>query len=138
MIVYDLRCAAAHVFEAWFDGAAAYDDQRARGLVECPLCGDGSIEKAVSAPRIGRGDSGPTPAQVKTMLTEMAGIQARVEASCDYVGDAFPAEARAMHHGETEQRGIYGEATAAQAIALRDEGIAVAALPFRPRARADA
>ena len=159
MIVFDLRCAQAHVFEAWFGSSADYEAQRERGLVACPLCGDTTVEKAVMAPAVApkgnqrRAPASPEPAPaaappsplaahppevVKAMLAALAEVQAKVEANCDYVGDRFADEARAIHHGETESRGIYGEATPEQAAALRDEGIDVAPLPFRPKRNADA
>lgn len=161
MIVFDLKCAHDHVFEAWFGSSADYEAQAARGLVACPLCGDTGVAKAVMAPAVApKGNQtrrpappepadapappapGPiaanAPAEVKAMLAALAEVQAKVEASCDYVGDRFADEARAIHLGEAEHRGIYGEATPEQAAALRDEGIEVAALPFRPKRAANA
>lgn len=162
MIVFDLRCAHAHVFEAWFGSTADYEAQATRGLVACPLCGDKDVTKAAMAPAVpAKGNqtrravpAEPEPAAVpaapaqplaahppeavKAMLAALAEVQAKVEASCDYVGDRFADEARAIHHGEADNRGIYGEATPEQAAALKDEGIEVAALPFRPKRIADA
>jgi GTP cyclohydrolase I len=37
-------------FEAWFGSSADYEEQRARGLVACPLCGSGEVAKAPMAP----------------------------------------------------------------------------------------
>ncbi len=148
MIVFDLRCAHAHVFEAWFGSTADYESQQARGLVSCPLCGDTDIAKAVMAPAVGakgnqRADkpqpvAAHPPEAVKAMLAAIAEVQAKVEANCDYVGDRFADEARAIHHGDAAERGIYGEATIEQAAALKDEGIEVAALPFKPKRATDA
>ena len=154
MIVFDLRCAQAHVFEAWFGSSADYEAQAARGFVTCPICGDASIEKAVMAPAVAPKSNqtrAPAPAEpvaapvaahppeaIKAVLAVLAEVQAKVEANCDYVGDRFADEARAIHLGEAEARGIYGEATPEQAEALRDEGIEVAPLPFRPKRAADA
>jgi hypothetical protein len=54
MIVFDLQCGRrGHVFEAWFGSTDDYQEQRERGLVECPLCGDPEVAKAVMAPRVG-------------------------------------------------------------------------------------
>lgn len=147
MIVFDLRCANAHVFEAWFGSSEDFEQQRDRGLVTCPLCGDAEVGKAVMAPAVAakgnqREEKQPVaahpPEAVKAMLAAIAEVQAKVEANCDYVGDRFADEARAIHHGEAEERGIYGEATLEQAAALKDEGIDVAALPFKPKRAADA
>lgn len=75
--------------------------------------------------------AGPMPAQVLAMLQR---LRAEVEKSCDYVGKDFAEEARKIHNGEAEARGIYGEATDAEAEALADEGIEVARLPWVPPA----
>ena len=53
MIVFDLRCGEGHVFEAWFGTGADFDDQSARGLVSCPVCGASDVVKAVMAPAVG-------------------------------------------------------------------------------------
>lgn len=52
MIAFDLRCGLDHVFEAWFRSSADYDDQLARGLIPCPMCGGVVIGKAVMAPNV--------------------------------------------------------------------------------------
>jgi hypothetical protein len=75
--------------------------------------------------------AGPMPAQVVALLQRM---RAEVEKNCDYVGKDFAEEARKIHMGETEERGIYGEATQAEAEALAEEGIDIARLPWVPRA----
>lgn len=146
MIVFDLRCPNAHVFEAWFGSSDDYESQRERKLVSCPICSDTDVGKAVMAPAVApKGNQRPSqpvaahsPEEIKAALAALAAVQAKVEESCDYVGDRFADEARAIHLGETEARGIYGEATPAEATALREEGIEVAPLPFRPKRVADA
>lgn len=128
MIVFDLRCdPAGHVFEAWFGSSDDYESQRARGLVDCPICGSGAVEKAVMAPRIsGGGDT----ADVKALMAALATAQREMLAASEYVGPRFSEEARAIHLGEAEARSIHGQATRAEADALRAEGIGVAPLPF--------
>lgn len=146
MIVFDLVCGdGGHVFEAWFGSSGDFEDQQARGLVSCPLCGSGEVEKAPMSPRLGqRGNQlsephGPAamtnrPAGgMKAMLQAMAQAQAQALASSDYVGPRFAEEARAIHLGEVEKRSIHGQATAAEARALIDEGVEVAPLPFPVR-----
>lgn len=53
MISFDLKCRADHVFEIWFRSSADYQDQSARGLIACPVCGDNQTTKAVMAPFVG-------------------------------------------------------------------------------------
>jgi hypothetical protein len=134
MILFKLRCAGEHEFEAWFRDGAAYERQAARGLIACPDCGDTSVEKAPMAPRLAR--SGPTkeapppsPDQLRRMLQQ---LRRHIESNCDYVGKRFADEARRIHRGEVEARGIYGEATDEESRALADEGIEVARIPWVP------
>ncbi len=135
MIVFDLACANAHVFEAWFASSAAYEDQVQRRLVACPLCGDTGIAKAVMAPALAaKGNKGSGAGDRAALLA----LQRQMEAQSDYVGDDFARRARAMHDGDTPVRSIHGEATLADAAALHADGIAVLPLPFRPLATSDA
>ncbi len=151
MIVFDIKCAAGHVFEAWFGSSEDWESQRERKLVSCPICGDDRVEKALMAPAVGaknnqRRDaraiamsSGEDPARMKEMLGALAKAQAELVKNADYVGDRFAEEARAMHLGDLDHRQIYGEATAAEARALIDEGVPVAPLPLPiSRRRSDA
>jgi hypothetical protein len=134
MIIFDLRCEAqGHVFEAWFGSSEEFDVQRARGLVTCPICGAGEVEKAPMAPRVGAkgNQSGDlSPETVKAALAGMAEAQKRFLETSEHVGDRFPDEARAIHLGEAEARSIHGRATPGDAESLREEGIPVAPLPF--------
>jgi hypothetical protein len=131
MILFKLRCAAEHEFEAWFRDGAAYERQAARGEIACPECGNGAIEKAPMAPRVARQDrtqpAPPSPAQLRHMLQA---VRRHVESSCENVGDRFAEEARAIHRGDAEARGIYGDATQEEAQALADDGIEVARIPW--------
>lgn len=140
MIVFDLKCLEGHIFEAWFGSSEAYEDQRRRRLIECPICGAEEIDKAVMAPRVGAkgnqaAQSGTEmvssdPGAVKTMLAQMADAQRRMLESSDFVGDRFADEARAIHLGEADNRSIHGRATREETESLREDGIKVAPLPF--------
>lgn len=136
MIVFDLRCgAAAHVFEGWFGSGEDYESQRSRGLVICPMCGDGRVEKAVMAPRIGaKGNQSPPapadPEAMKALLAAMATAQKQMLEKSSYVGDRFADEARAIHLGDAAARAIHGKATRAETESLIEDGIQVSPLPF--------
>lgn len=137
MIRYALTCDAAHPFEAWFGGSADYDDQAARGLIECPLCGSREVRKQIMAPAVaGTKRTAPAPeiaAKVQTMMMEAAReVRAHVEAKFDYVGDSFAKEARAIHEGRSEHRDIYGEATPAEVQKLKEDGVPCSPLPPAP------
>ena len=136
MIVFDLKCeGGGHVFEGWFGSSEDYEDQKARGLVSCPLGGDARVIKAVMAPRVGAkgnqsADLPANPEAMKKMLAAMAAAQKQMLEKSSYVGDRFADEARAIHLGEAAARSIHGKATRAETESLLDDGIEVAPLPF--------
>ena len=112
--------------------------QLARKLVECPECGDRKVSKALMAPRISAKGDKKVPAQnmavlAKTMRDQLTEVRKQVEANCDYVGDKFAEEARKIHYGESDARGIFGEASEEQHKELSEEGIEVARIPWLPR-----
>ncbi len=139
MKVLNLRCALDHRFEGWFASGDEFESQSGRGLVECPLCGDKDIERLPSAPRLNvlalREPSSPAPAppdpgtQLQTLW--MRAVR-HMMANTEDVGERFPEEARRIHYGEVEERGIRGRASREDADALREEGIEVMAMPVPP------
>ncbi|MFN3932379.1 MAG: DUF1178 family protein [Brevundimonas sp.] len=136
MIRYALQCDDGHGFEAWFGASADYDDQAARGLVECPVCGSHAVSKQIMAPAVAgtrKADAAPDLARMQTMVMQAAReVRSHVERNFDYVGDAFAREARDIHEGRSEKREIYGEATPAEVRKLKDDGVPCAALPPLP------
>ena len=139
MIRYALACAHGHGFEAWFGSSADYDDQAARGMVECPVCSTHQVAKQVMAPAVagtkarGAVMAPEAQAQARSMFMEAMGkVRQHVEQTFDYVGDTFAHEARAIHEGRSEDRGIYGEATPKEVKGLAEDGVRVAPLPPRP------
>jgi hypothetical protein len=136
MIRYALRCNGGHGFEAWFGTSSDYDDQAARGLVECPVCGSHGVGKQIMAPAVTgtrKSVGGPDPAKMQGMMMQMAReVRSHVEQNFDYVGDAFAREARDIHEGRSEKREIYGEATPAEVRKLKDDGVPCAPLPPAP------
>jgi hypothetical protein len=144
MILYSLQCRSGHGFEAWFRTGADFDAQAKRGQLECPHCGTREVQKAVMAPAVAKGAgerqavAAPGPSGGSAEFEALAAkLRAHVEANFDYVGEKFSEEARRIHYGEREERGIYGEASGAEAKALAEEGIRIAPLPGakKPRTR---
>ena len=137
MIVYDLKCSDGHQFEAWFRDSAAYEAQVKADDVTCPICGSEKVQKALMAPNLARGEPRDTAPQVDDRAVQvrqaLGELRGRIEANCDYVGPRFPEEARRIHYGEADQRGIYGESTAEEADALKEEGVKVHRLPWASR-----
>ena len=136
MIRYALVCDHQHEFEAWFGASADYDDQRARGLVECPICASREVAKQIMAPAVSgtkRTDRAPDAARMQSMMMQAArAVRSHVEQNFDYVGDSFAREARDIHEGRSEKREIYGEATPAEVKKLKDDGVPCAPLPPAP------
>jgi len=136
VIKYALACAAGHPFEGWFGSSADYDDQSARGLVECPVCGSHQVAKQIMAPSV-LGARDPDPAQHRQFAEAMNRLRSHVETTFDDVGEDFAAEARAIHEGKAEERGIYGQATGQDVVELIKDGVPVAPLPPKPRAKGE-
>lgn len=159
MKVLDLQCRRGHVFEGWFASEDDFQGQRARGLVQCPMCADDHIEKRLSAPRLNLGarepsapaavaantqggpmvpathasvDAGMLPPALQAAWLDLA---RKIVANTEDVGLRFAQEARRMHHGEVEERAIRGQATPDEAVQLIEEGIAVMPLPLPAAAK---
>jgi hypothetical protein len=141
MKVLDLRCANGHGFEGWFGSEDDFLDQNGRGLVECPLCADHVITRLPSAPRLnlsGAREPAPAPAPAKAepaaadlQAMWMQAVRHAIE-NTDDVGERFAEEARRIHYGETDARGIRGVASPQERQALHEEGIEVLSLPIPP------
>lgn len=149
MIRYRLRCNAEHEFEAWFQNSSAYEKQAESGLLACPDCGSPEVSRALMAPALQgtRRDAVPAPAEppaAETMSAEekqvatnalalkqqLLTLRRKIEQNFDNVGSRFAEEARKIHNGETDPRGIYGDTTPEEREALADEGIEVGSIPW--------
>jgi hypothetical protein len=163
MIVFQLTCSDAHEFEAWFRSSDSFEQQRAAGDVECPYCGDVHVMKAPMAPNVvtsrqksvvreqaeaqiidqpkNQPSDQPSDQAAEVRAREVAEqilravgkLRDQIEETTDDVGDKFVDEARRIHYGETEERGIRGVATEQEATELDEEGIDVFRLPTGPR-----
>jgi hypothetical protein len=133
MIRYALICDREHEFEGWFGASADFDDQRERGLLDCPVCASKAVRKAIMAPAIAgtkRSVQDDGAAKRQAMMMEAMGqVRRHVEENFDDVGDTFAREARAIHEGKAEERGIYGQASAKEVRELVADGVPVAPLP---------
>lgn len=152
MKVLNLQCRHGHGFEGWFASNDDFQRQLAADLVQCPLCSDPQVTRLPSAPRLnlsgarapamppggGPPASSPAaPAAASVPDEARSELQARwlqavahVLKTTEDVGERFAEEARRIHYGETEHRGIRGQASADERAALADEGIEVMPLPL--------
>ena len=150
MIRYALTCDKRHGFESWFKSSKAYEDQVARGLLVCPVCGSAKVEKAMMAPTVARREPRAAPrapaAEDKSpvalisehereLRSKLKELRDHLIKNADYVGPQFAEEARKMHYGEIEHRSIYGEASPEEATSLLDDGIEFHPLPYLPNER---
>ncbi len=140
MIRFSLTCEAGHEFEGWFRNNDDFDRQARRGLVDCPSCGSRKVGKALMAPavstardrdkvRLAMGE------EQKKALAQMKAMADKIRENADYVGDKFAEEARKIHFGETDPRGIYGEATLEEAKGLAEDGVSFMPIPVFPEDR---
>jgi hypothetical protein len=159
MILYRLRCSKGHEFESWFKDSKTYERQEKKSLIGCAVCGDAKVTRALMAPRLGtKGNKktavanaapatapapAPSPEQQKMaalakhmpkeLREALLKVRAEVEKNCEHVGPKFAEEARKIHYGESDKRGIYGETSDEEAEALAEEGIEFGRLPWIPR-----
>ncbi|MBL6614689.1 MAG: DUF1178 family protein [Reyranella sp.] len=158
MILYRLRCAKGHEFESWFKDSKTYERQEKKSLIGCAVCGASKVERAPMAPRLGKSGkkvevetpvaapaapTTPSPEQQqmaalarhmpKELREALLKVRAEVEKNCEHVGTKFAEEARKIHYGESDKRGIYGETSEEEAAALAEEGIEFGRLPWIPR-----
>jgi hypothetical protein len=137
MKVLNLQCSSGHGFEGWFASEDDFQGQAARGLVECPLCGDPAVQKLPSAPRLNLSGAKEAAPKQDVVAAPDAALQAawmkmvrHVMASTEDVGERFAEEARRIHYGEVDERAIRGQASREETEALIEEGIGVMPLPI--------
>lgn len=134
--VYNLACCQGHVFEGWFSSAQACDDQQARGLLSCPVCGTHEVKRGLSAPRLNlaasrasRQGAAPEAAPDPKALAQAITALRQWVSQADNVGKAFAVEALRMHRGEVPERAIRGETTPEQREELLEEGVPILPIP---------
>jgi hypothetical protein len=138
LIRYSLRCENAHEFEGWFSESADFERQVESGFLTCPVCSSPSISKLLMAPSVStaRKKSEMQTLAMDTMRREaflkLKEAVSTIKANSEDVGTRFPEEARKIHYGEADARGIIGQTTPDEAQAMLEEGIEIAALPVLP------
>ncbi|MGH7769337.1 MAG: DUF1178 family protein [Candidatus Binatia bacterium] len=140
MVIYDLICEENHRFEGWFPNFEGYQDQAAKGLISCPTCGTTAVEKlphacAVHVKKESDRPAADSPKASPPALSEMEAkellirLHQYVQNNFEDVGPRFAEEARAIFHGETEERPIHGSTTTEEREGLDEEGIPYGILP---------
>jgi hypothetical protein len=138
VIKYSLSCDSAHPFEGWFSESADFDRQVAQRLLLCPVCNSASISKTLMAPSV---STARRKEEKQAMVMDLARQEAiskikeavaAIKANAEDVGAKFPEEARKIHYGEADARGIIGQASLSEVHDLLEEGIEIAPLPVLP------
>lgn len=138
MIRFSLICDKDHDFDGWFGSSDDFETQKKRGLITCPTCNSAKVQKSLMAPQVSTARKRETTQMAslakaqKQALAELKKMRDSIVENSDNVGRAFPEEARKIHYGESEQRGIIGEANREEVEELLDEGIEVAPIPVLP------
>jgi len=131
MIAYDLQCSLGHSFEGWFEDGQAYENQKKRGLVTCPVCNDTSVSRIPSTFAI---KSSQNPGSFPTKQAELDKIGMKivdfVQKNFDDVGCDFTKEALKIHYGAVEPRNIRGVSTKEEEKTLKEEGIEFFKVPM--------
>jgi len=140
VIRFSLTCEQEHDFEGWFRSNDDFETQKKRGFVECPSCGSHRIEKALMAPSVSTGRKQEKMALAmgeaqKQAMAQLKALSQKMRENADYVGDKFADEARKIHFGEADARGIYGEATPDEAKSLAEDGVEFMPIPVFPEDR---
>ena len=132
MIVYDLKCEKNHIFEGWFNDRTAFEEQKAKKLVACPVCGSSNIEIAPSSITVMGKETGGlnknnknlSPAKALQMFNEY------VAKTFEDVGNRFADVALKIHIGEEDSRNIKGTTTKNEEAVLREEGVPFVKIPM--------
>jgi hypothetical protein len=137
LIRFSLACDHGHEFEGWFRSNDDFDKQKKRGLIDCPDCGSHRVEKTLMAPAVSTGRKREKMAlamnaEQRRIMGEMKALSDKLRENAEYVGDKFAEEARKIHFGETETRGIYGEASPEEAKSLAQDGVPFLPIPVFP------
>lgn len=128
MIAYDLICRNGHIFEGWFEDARAYEKQKKKGLLTCPVCDDGDVSRRPSTFAIkSRPIEGGSPPDLKALGRQLYDY---VDRNFDNVGPEFAKEALKIHYGVSKPRNIRGVSTKQEEKTLKEEGVEFVKLPM--------
>jgi len=137
MIKYSLKCKNLHQYESWFASSEAFEKLKISKLLSCEVCGSTSITKSLMAPSV---KSKKEPEVNGALLQEsprekslIEKLKKKIESTCEYVGDNFAEEARAIHEGKSHERSIYGKTTIQKAKSLLEDEIPITPLPWHDR-----
>ena len=151
LICRSLNCNNKENFDAWFQNIDAFEYQKSKGLVSCPICGSDNIIKSLTTPSLRMAktnilkkheyekniDKNYSPtisdAVYNNKLTAvLRSIKKEIQKNSENVGNNFVKEARKMKEGKIEEKSIYGHGSKVEIEELKDEGIDVINIPWVP------
>ncbi len=132
MIIFDLRCSKGHAFEGWFKDRAAFDEQKRKNLIACPVCGDADADVVPSSIAIMGKETRDLDRKQDKELSPLKALQVLHEYIAkhfDDVGDKFAEAALKIHRGEEDKRNIRGTTTKREEEMLKEEGVPFLKIP---------
>jgi hypothetical protein len=141
MIVFDLICSQGHKFECWFKSNKAFEEQKAFGVIHCPICNDTRVDKAISTFAIKKySESEPKTDNPTATQDEKIDPHQALQIITDYVnknfedvGLDFTKEALKIHWGESKKRNIKGLTLPGEEKILQEEGVPFLKIPVLKR-----
>jgi len=150
MIKYQLKCTSKvcsdlKEFEGWFKNIDAYEMQKQRRLINCPICGSNKVEKLLTAPSLKTDKNKISDIKDKqyknnetvsgninsdNISTLLRTLKKEVQKTSTFVGNEFVSQVRSMKEGKIKEKPIHGHGTNKEIKELRDEGIDVINIPW--------
>ncbi|NVM23574.1 MAG: DUF1178 family protein [Desulfobacterales bacterium] len=132
MIAYDLKCTNGHTFEGWFEDLKAFECQKRKKLIACPVCNDTSVAVVPSTFAIKTSSCQPQKADAADKGEDEISVGKIMDflgKNFEDVGPDFAREALKMHYGVSENRNIRGTSTKVEEDMLEQEGIKFVKIP---------
>ncbi len=132
MIIYDLKCENNHIFEGWFNDRTAFEEQKKKALVTCPVCGSLSIDIVPSSITVMGNRTGKSSKNDKYIspMKDLRMLHEYIDKTFEDVGSKFAEVALKIHIGEEDNRNIKGTTTKTEEDTLREEGIPFIKIPI--------
>ena len=157
MIKYSLICKSQYCskqknFDGWFQNIEAFQNQKSKGLILCPLCGSDDVIKSLTTPSFRLSKVKSTEIEVEKKQVDdknlrnpiklndkmndisilLRAMKKEIKKNSEFVGDDFVKEVRSMKVDKTKQRSIYGHGTKQEIEELKEEGVNVLNIPWIP------
>ena len=152
MIKYSLICKSQYCskqknFDGWFQNIEAFQNQKSKGLILCPLCGSDEVIKSLTTPSFHLSKAKlnenevddknlknqvQSSNKIKDISVLLRAMKKEIKKNSEFVGDNFVKEVRSMKTGETKERSIYGNGTQKDIEELKEEGVNVLSIPWVP------